>query len=257
MTDSVDLRPLLAGWPYDENKNLRVVQGEDGREVLQVRLPLGLEQLELLGRPDGTRPQGRESLLEYQIERLAKASEKGQADSFELGAEECAGLIQEGTLYYFRYLHCFQLGRFGDTVRDTERNLQLFDFVHRHAARAEDRLHLEKWRPYILRMNAAAKAMIELSRQDHPAAIEVVRKAIGQIEALEELEDETFDFERKRSLMALREFAAQIEQTRPVGELERLEKDLKKAIAAQAFERAAQLRDRIRALRASGPHQEN
>ena len=48
------------------------------------------------------------------------------------------------------------------TQRDTAtRNLRLFDFVHQHAHRKEDRHHLEQWRPYILRINAVARAWQE------------------------------------------------------------------------------------------------
>ena len=36
----------------------RKIVGEDGKEKLQVRLDLGLLQMELNGRPDGERPHG-------------------------------------------------------------------------------------------------------------------------------------------------------------------------------------------------------
>lgn len=160
MSDSVDIRGLLQSWPHDPEKATRIVRGDDGRVVLQVRTPLGLEQLEMEGRPDGTRPNGEESELEFQLKRFERARAAGQEAEFELTSEECAELVSEGTLYYWRYLHLFQLERWPETVRDTARNLRLFDFVHRHAASEEDRDGLEKWRPYILRMNAVASAML-------------------------------------------------------------------------------------------------
>ena len=45
--------------------------------------------------------------------------------------------------------------------------------------------------------------------------------------------------------------ASQIEESKPVSELEHLERELRQAIETQHFERAADLRDRIRALRAT------
>jgi hypothetical protein len=84
MSETADLRRLLAGWAYRENENLRVVRGDDGREILQVRLPLGIEQLELIGRPDGQRPYGRASVLDHHLERLAKARAAGKEDPFEI-----------------------------------------------------------------------------------------------------------------------------------------------------------------------------
>jgi excinuclease UvrABC helicase subunit UvrB len=98
-------------------------------------------------------------------------------------------------------------------------------------------------------MNGAAGAMKQVADDQFQAALETVHTTIAAIEALEELDDETFQFERERSLAALKEMAAQIEQTKPCSELEILERELRQAIEGQHFERAADLRDRIRALR--------
>jgi hypothetical protein len=252
MSSVLDLRPWLEGWPYDPDQTVRIVRGDDGREILQVRTPLGLEQYELEGRPDGQRPHGAASALDHHLGRLERAKAAGEGTSFALGADDCAELFTEGTLYYYRYLHLFQLEEWPRTARDTARNLRLFDFVHRHAERAEDRVYLEKWRPYLIRMNAIAVAMLEVRRGAHDPALTAVDRAIRRIEALDEPDDETFHYERERSLTALRELAKQIRHVRPKSELERLEHALRRAVETQAFERAAELRDRIRALRQTG-----
>jgi hypothetical protein len=253
MSDSPDIRRLLESWRYDPDNDARIVTGEDGREVLQVRTPVGIEQLEIQGRPDGLRPHGMESVLEYQVQRLAQARAAGDESGFELDAATCSELFAEGTLYYFRYVRLFQLKRWAETVRDTARNLRAFDFVHQYAARESDRNNLEKWRPYIIRMNAIASAFLALDRGAHDEALKLVQDAIARIEGLEEFEDETFAFERARSLAALRELAGQIQQARPLSPIERLEQQLRRAIDRQEFERAAELRDRIRALRERQP----
>ena len=131
---------------------------------------MGIEQLEMQGRPDGARPHGRESALEFQLQRLAESKEGGAG--FHLSAEECAELFEEGTLYYFRYVRLFQLKRWAETVRDTQRNLRLFDFVREHAEREEDQINLEKWRPYVLRMNGVASALMILETGAHEKALE-------------------------------------------------------------------------------------
>jgi hypothetical protein len=249
MSDSVDLRQFMKRWPYDPENDVRTARGEDGREILQVRTPLGIEQLEMDGRPDGERPHDRESVLEYHIERLEAAKTNGQESDFELSPAECAELFHEGTLYYFRYVRLFQLRDWARTIRDTSRNLRAFDFIHRYAQREEDQQFLEKWRPYILRINASAAAMLEVDRHAYDRALRLTDEALQKIQALEEIEDETFGVERDRSLAALRELAAQIKKNRPLSELEQLEHQLRRAIERQEFERAAQLRDRIRELR--------
>jgi len=249
MSESIDLRRILKSWPYDPEKETRIVPGEDGRTILQVRTPLGIEQYEMDGRPDGARPYGKESALEYHLERLEKAKVAGREAEFELGPRECGELFSEGTLYYFRYARLFQLKEWERTVRDTARNLRAFDLAHRYARREEDQQFLEKWRPYILRVNASAAAMVELDHNAHQKALNLLQEAIAKIEALPELEDETFTFERDRSLNGLREMAAQVQRDRPLSELEQLEHQLRQAIERQEFERAARLRDRIRILK--------
>ena len=249
MKDPVDLRRILNNWPYDPEHDARIIRGEDGREVLQVRTPLGLEQYEMDGRPDGLRPQGMESALEYHLHRLNQDKFSGREADFELGPEECGELFQEGTLYYFRYVRLFQLKDWARTIRDTERNLRAFDFLHRYAQREEDQQFLEKWRPYILRVHASASAMVEVEKGAYDEAARVTRETIRKVESLEDLKDETFRFERERSLTALRELDSQIQKNRPLSELEKLEHQLRRAIDTQEFERAARLRDRIRELR--------
>lgn len=250
VSDPIDLLPILEDWPFDPDHDARIIRLADGREVLQVRLPLGLEQYELEGRPDGLRPHEKESVLAHQLERLVEARQRGQGECFRLNAAECAELFQEGTLYYFRYLHLFQLKEWLLTERDTAHNLRLFDFVRRHAARADDQQYLERWRPYLLRMNAIARAMIELGHENYAKAHAVLHAAIRDIEQLPEVDDDTFRYENRRSLAALKDLAAQIDETKPLTEVERLENQLQQAIVVQDFERAARLRDQIRGLRA-------
>src|SRR5438132_8266711 len=68
---SKDILPLLKGWDYEAGTiNVRKINGMDGRPKLQMRLDLGLLQMEMNGRPDGRRPHGCESLLEYFEEQL-------------------------------------------------------------------------------------------------------------------------------------------------------------------------------------------
>jgi hypothetical protein len=248
MNRNLDLKPWMDEWPHDPDKNIRLVRCSDGRTVIQVRQPVGIEQYETEGRPDGTRPHGAESALDFQLARWQRAKSGGKDVSFTLSEDECAELFNEGVLYYFRYFYLFQLEEWELTVRDTSRNLRLFDFVRQHAEREEDRSHLEQWRPYIIRMNAVARAMLALDDQQHGQAREILHQAIAQIDALEKIDSQTFQFEADRSLSALRDLLEQIESNRPLSEREQLERALKAAVDEEQFERAAELRDKIRNL---------
>ncbi len=246
MNRNLDLQSWLREWPYDPDHNVRLIRCADGREVIQVRQPLGIEQYETQGRPDGTRPHDMESALDHHMARLVKARAEGLEDTFKLSTDDCADLFDEGVQYYYRYFYFFQLEEWERTVRDTERNLRMFDFVHRYAALKEDRLHLEQWRPYILRMNAVARVMIALDKHQHTIAAKIITETIETIENLEDLDNPTFEFEKDRSLTALRELAGQVEKDRPLSPREKLERDLQAAVESEHFERAAQLRDQLR-----------
>ena len=93
---SKDLGVLLHGWDYNPNEvTVRRIVGADGREKIQMRLDLGMLQMEVNGRPDGKRPHGAESLLEYHLNRLSDAETAGNWSSWSLDGEACAVLKQE------------------------------------------------------------------------------------------------------------------------------------------------------------------
>src|SRR5207247_1923937 len=102
MSRSPDVRQFLDSWPYDPENYVRLERGVDGREIILVRLPMGLEEYEVEGRPDGKRVQNSESALEYQQTRLTAARNAGAEDAFKIGAADCIELFDEGTLWYCR-----------------------------------------------------------------------------------------------------------------------------------------------------------
>src|SRR5436309_11287990 len=154
---SLDLNTILKDWPH-ENGNIKVrkIVGLDGREKLQLRVDLGVLQMEMTGRPDGQRPHNCESLLQYHQKQAGHAEAKCEA--YELTPEQCAELQQEGIQYYHRYLSLVQINDFARMVRDTQRNLDLFTFVSEHTDREEHSWSLQQFRPYVLMMHTRARA---------------------------------------------------------------------------------------------------
>src|SRR5213594_3961331 len=160
---SLDLNTILKDWPHEPGMiKVRKVPGLDGRDKLQLRIDLGVLQMEMTGRPDGLRPHNCESLLAYHQSRAARASERGE--NYVLAAEQYAELQQEGIQYYHRYLSLFQINDFAGVVRDTQRNLDLFDFVSEHTDRDELSWNMQQFRPYVLMMSTRAKASIFLGQ---------------------------------------------------------------------------------------------
>src|SRR5437763_15804518 len=121
-TLSLDLNTILKQWPYASGTvEVRKSTGLGGREKWQLRVDLGVLQMEITGRPDDRRPHNCESLLEYHQRRATRAGQKGEA--YELTPEQCAELQQEGIQYYHRYLSLYQINDFERVVRDTQQNL--------------------------------------------------------------------------------------------------------------------------------------
>ncbi len=67
--------------------------------------------------------------------------------------------MREGLQYYHRYLSAFHLERFDLVARDTARNLRLFAFVVKHAARQRDRIEFDRYRPYVEMMHCRAQGL--------------------------------------------------------------------------------------------------
>ena len=60
------LDELLEKWPFDpESLCVRLLKGADGRDIIQLRIDLGILQLDTTGRPDGMRPEGYSTLLDW------------------------------------------------------------------------------------------------------------------------------------------------------------------------------------------------
>ena len=245
-----DLTEILEDWRYDSDDQYRVIKARDGRRVLQVRQPLGIEQYELDGRPDGMRPFGKESVLMEMLDRLdsCRAADGAHGDEgFRIDHDDFLRLQNEGILYYYRYLILFQMGDFERTVSDTMHNLQICDLVERFVQGSDDQNEILQYRPYIIRMNAMAGAMLHLGAEDSDGARGALQDAIDDIGALDEVDTPTYHYERLRSLQYLRTALKQIKARKPTV-LERLNAALDKAVEQEAYERAAELRDRIHAL---------
>ena len=178
-----DIGPILEQWRHKPGEvTVRRITGHDGRAKIQMRLDLGLLQMETQGRPDGRRPHGCESLLAYHQGRLARYKKaNGVEVGFELSVKQCKALREEAVMYYYRYLSLFILGQYGQVVRDTNRNLEAFDLCRKFASRKADRLALEQYRPYVVMMNTRARVQLAVDDEKLPEALEICRNGIRGI----------------------------------------------------------------------------
>ena len=248
-----DIGQILENWPFDPENSIRKVIDPSGVEKIQVRVDQGafqgVLQMNLDGRPDGRRPHDADFAFDHYKATQADLLEKeGSLDAFQLSQEECQELFDESRRIYERYVFLLQIQDYDRVIRDTEQNMDLFQFVNTYAEREEDRNNLEKWWPYIIRIHGVARVMIATQNDDFESASEIIAEARKRITGLDQIDAEEFRIEKRRSVQALDDLEQELLSKRPLNLLERLKKELGDAIDQEAFERAAKLRDRIREL---------
>src|SRR6184192_523967 len=107
-----DISHLLEQWDYQPGQVVvRRFIGKDGVEKIQLRVDLGLLQMNAQGRPDGKRPFGHPSLLDYHLVKLQKYTTKhdGSTEGFVLRPEYCSKLQLEALQFHHRYICLLQL----------------------------------------------------------------------------------------------------------------------------------------------------
>jgi len=244
---SKDISQVLKGWDYESGTiNVRKIDGGDGSCKLQMRLDLGLLQMEVDGRPDGSRPHGCESLLDYFERLLVEHTQRnGTQLGFHLDPEQCQSLRDEAVMYYHRYLSLFVLGEFPGVVRDTRRNLRVLDLCGKFATDEQDRLFLEQYRPYLIMMNARSQASIQCDAGKFPAALQTIDAGLESIREFFARFGQEESFAQSNEVKILKRFALDIRRKLPPDPLRKLQARLDRAIREERYEDAARLRDAL------------
>ncbi len=249
---SLDLRRILAGWEYEPNQiTVRKITGDDGSVRIQMRLDLGLLQMEVAGRPDGARPHGCESLLAYHEKLLEEHTENNGTElGFELSPAECQALREESLQYYHRYLSEFVLEDFEAVERDTKRNLRVVDLCRQFAQEESDRTALEQYRPYLIMMNTRAQVHLALRRGAFKTAMARVCAGLTMIRELFDVVGQPELYEESTEVAILSALRDEIAARLPADPMQKLEGELQKAVAEERYEDAAVLRNRMQAMKA-------
>ena len=88
---------ILSDWPFEgEDLCARMVKGTDSRDVIQIRVDLGILQLETTGRPDGFRPEGHNTLLDLLVQMEL------EDPNLILDDETCMEIDREFVQFYHR-----------------------------------------------------------------------------------------------------------------------------------------------------------
>ena len=228
-----DIDDILADWSYQpDDVAARRVPATNAREVLQMRVDMGLLQMEVDGRPDGSRPHGAITFFDY-LRILADQ----QGEDFELTPQQCFEADREFVQFYHRRICWLALREFEKAMRDADHTLSLMDFCRDHSPDEAWTMSHEQYRPFVLFHRTQSATLRALEEEDAEAAIEAVN--LGLIR-LHELCQELDDNELVTRLIELRE---SVREKFDVGRT--LQEQLSDAIASEQYELAARLRDKL------------
>ena len=200
-------------------------------------------------RPDGTRPFGCTSTLEYHQQRLVKHHDRnGTTLGFGLTRPECQSLRVEASLYYRRYIAYFVLEEFENVLRDTQHSLAIFDLCHENAIDPEDRIALEEFRPYVVMMNARAQAYHAMEDGEPASALAHVNRGILDIKAHFERQGRSDASTGSEEIKILRTLGGELRGRLPRDSVVVTRKALRNAIEQERFEEAARLRDELKEI---------
>ncbi len=228
----------LKQWQFDPESNcVRLLKGADGRDVIQMRVDLGILQLETTGRPDGSRPEGYSTLLEslLNVEKLSP--------EFELDEAACMEIDREFVQFYHRRVAWLRLQRFEKAVADANHTLALMDFCQDHSPCEEWTLQHEQHRAFVIFHRTQAAALSAIEEQSPQGAISAIDEGLELIE--ENFEDMGWedDFESDELVQRLMQLRDSLRSEFTIQKT--LREQLADAVELEQYELAARLRDEM------------
>jgi hypothetical protein len=243
-----DIDSLLKKWDFQPGEvNARLIKARNGREVLQMRVDMGVLQMETDLRPDGLRPNGAETYYDYLVGEVIR-----EGDAFRLSKEQCVEADREFVQYYHRRLCWLSLREYRRAARDADHSLAFMDFVREHSPDEEWTLSHEQYRPFVLFHRVQAGALAALQEGGAESAIGEINAGLTRFRELFARYDAEEQYSGDELVRRLEEMRESVRQRYEVGRT--LDEQLAEAVRAENYELAAKIRDRIRQrIRADGP----
>ena len=249
-----DIDEAIQGWPYEPEPGeviAREVRARDGRTVLQIRVELGVLQLEV-ERP-ARRRRGRTgspptSTTSATAPPAAGSAPGGKAPPWTMSPEHCAEADREFVQFYHRRVAWLALQRYDKALLDADHTLALMDFVAEHGIDEEYIASHERFRGLVLFHRTQAAAALALERRKPEEAIDVVREGIDRLAAHQEAGPPTTTQDESPNQPLIEQLRVLEQEIRKNFAVEKtLREQLDEAVAREDYERAARLRDQIRA----------
>ncbi|MDX1962698.1 MAG: UvrB/UvrC motif-containing protein [Pirellulales bacterium] len=235
-----DLDTLLRDWNYRPDDIVaRVLKGSDGRPILQMRVDLGILQMETKDRPDGQRPHGERTYYDY----LIRESLDEENQDFTMTAEQCSLADQEFSQFYHRRVCWLSLREYRRAVEDADHTLSFMDFVRDHSPNEDWTISHEQYRPFVLFHRVQAAVLAELEENGPESAIAELNRGLNRFKQLYvdyEAEDK---YSEDEFVQRLNDLKTSLKTHFKIGRS--AEDLLAEAIEKEDYETAAKLRDEL------------
>jgi hypothetical protein len=250
MAKRKDVDRILADWNFDPfSLNVRKCEGSDGREILQMRIDMGVMQMETTGRPDGATPGGYRTMLEWMqhkaVDQTASGKDPlGEETEFQLTEDNCLEIDREFVQFYHRRICWLHLHDYANAVLDADHTLALMDFCRDHSKDEQWTVSHEQYRPFVLfhRTQAAALAALE-STEGAEASIQAINQGLTRMRDIYVHYDVEEQFEEEELVKRLKEMREELREKYKIGQT--LQERLDDAVQTEQYELAAQLRDEL------------
>lgn len=244
----LDLQQILDGWNRTaRDRCARFLRAEDGSDLVQLRIDLGLLQMHADGRPDGSRDARDATLLDH----ASRALDTGR----ELGDDEWERLHRELQQFNYRRIALMELAGADDdsaaaddaerwlqrALRDTQHCLRILQLERQHERGRSESVSLL---PTLILNRTRLLARIESMQNRPEQAVDAVEDGL---EALRELMREAgCSDEQCREDPTLRYLAQLGRRIRRRFHVRRtLREQLADAVQREDYETAARLRDEL------------
>jgi hypothetical protein len=241
MTQDIDA--ALQGWDYKPGVvQPRLVQASDGRQVIQMRVDLGILQIEIADRPDGTRPHGFATYFEYLRQQARMADRGGQV--FALNEEQAEEADREFMQFYHRRISWLALRNYVKAIADADHTLQFMDFVRDHSPSEEYTQAHEQYRGFVIFHRTQAAAAMGVEGDKPEMAIDAIHTGIEQLRTFFAAFDAEEEMEENGMVQQLRKMDRSLRKLHNIDAT--LLEQLADAVAKEEYETAARLRDALK-----------
>lgn len=237
-----DIDFVLEGWDYKPGVvQARLVQARGGRQVIQMRVDLGILQIETNAKPDGSRPHGHSTYLAY-LQEQARMAQKGNGPMV-LSEEQCQEADREFLQYYHRRICWLALRNYARAMADADHTLALMDFVKGHSPNDDYLQAHEQYRGFVIFQRTQAAAALQVEKSCPEGAVDEIRSGLENLRVFFAAFDMESDMEEDGMVQHLRKVEKSLREEYKIEAT--LQEQLAQAIADEDYEKAARLRDAI------------